>query len=945
MAYTASNVRLWDRLVNTNNASNGDNGLLLHPETTLSQVKMTVAGGLVSSSDELSFNASSAWDSGISAIVSSNYCPLEKTITNTTQYANMHTTGGSATVTDLAGSTGYGTLVNAITVTTEVRDTDSATNTAVPTERAVALALEYKQQVMSNGVFTTFDENDGYIVVDVNAQTNSLPALSDATNTQFPTERVVRYAINEAANGASNYASSLVSSLDLTISNAGYATSTWVLNNFWQKGEDPGGGGGGEDVPYANYTTAGKVQPIENKGLEVGAGGSLTLAIATSETIGGVIVPTAGGIAVDGLGNISLSAATFEATSNGTTNPLGGVRVWTSGGLKLSNGVLAMSSATTASMGGVIVPTGSGIKITNGSIGLSSATASYLGGVIVPSNKGLYLNNGSLTLSSAPVVAAYSTASTSVTNSKTGGVVVMSAIAQAATTAQSSLPIVPTVDAVYNAIAAVDGKPISSGSGISVTSETASYTISLNSANTTSLGGVIVPTGSGLNITNGSVTLSSATTTALGGVVVGDGINVTNGTISLAAQPATAAYTGPFAVTYSGTATNKVNVAKGYVKWLDGHTLIAASNGITLAANAFIYLVGSSGGAAGEVITGSAYSATVLPTGNNTTPVIYSRTTTSYTATGTSRFKWTTAGGSMWAPADLGVGTSVYGTSNGTTAIGEVTYFSGTITVGGSVYSRTSEDAFDTLAWVNDGGVKYTTSAWPKVNDYTLFSIASRFGYATTEPSLPPAGAFYTMLAQNSGGSMHQQQYGTVWHEHWGDDYRGQFTIMRVERAQMSATTVPGMGTHPYKYIIANGGRIYGGMNFKSGRLWAGAPVSGGIIAAPGDMEYPTITVAAVGTVTAATYTDGGTTVTKNDGLYFPYGVGGEVWLNVWSGTWPTAWGGNDATAAMWHTVVHSVCLEGQIPNCYSVQLGWVTGNGAPQQDHKGPVAIRGRWA
>ena len=787
-----------------------------------------------------------------------------------------------------------------------------------------------------------------------------------------------------------------------------YYTDTVTLNANFATKAPPSDQNAGIIIPGSGLDQDGyvvnlaKATPTSIGGIIVGSGlsadgtGKLDVTPATTTSLGGVTVPASGGIDIDASGNITMSSASYVTTSDGassgtTYKPLGGVRVWDSGGLLVSNGVLSLREANISSgygyyntrrIGGVLL----GSALTSGYPGQPASVARIaptldLLTVAVKEREPIffvsdcklnsttnvgtaYIASGLLLDSDGTILASKS--KTSVTFDQGTANTIYAKFSSNTTTNQWDInyQLTSATDAAnvfYRPIAY-----ISAGAGVGSDANSVKFNGKIHQYQWGAVrlgesgggGGEAVPYASytiagkvqpienqGLEVgAGGALTLAKATTNTIGGVVVGDGINVTNGTISLAAQPATAAYTGPFAVTYSGTATNKVNVAKGYVKWLDGYTLIAASNGIALAANEFIYLVGSSGRAAGEVITGSAYSATVLPTGNNTTPVIYSRTTTSYTATGTSRFKWTTAGGSMWAPSDLGVGTQVYATSNGTTAIGEVTYFSGTITVGGNVYSRTSDDAFDTITWVNNGAVKYTTSAWPKVNDHTLFTVSSRFGYATTEPSLPPAGVFYTMLAQNSGGNMHQQQFGTVWHEHWGDDYRGQFSIVRIERTAMSATTVPTIGTYPYRYIIANGGRIYGGLDFKNGRFWAGTPVSGGIITAPGDMEYPTITVAAPGTATARTYTDGATTVTKNDGLYFPYGAGGEVWLNVWSGTWPAAWGGNDSLPVMWHTVVHSVCLEGYIPNCYSVQLGWVTGNGAPQQDHKGPVAIRGRW-
>ena len=534
------------------------------------------------------------------------------------------------------------------------------------------------------------------------------------------------------------------------------------------------------------------------------------------------------------------------------------------------------------------------------------------------------------------------------------------------------------------------GKPVSQGDGITVTDNTTSYTVAVTPATTASIGGVIV--GNGLSVAaDGTIAV-----TATGGidsftVTKGTGINVTGasatgctvgvlyqdpisangstlalkydsnkltvsgGALTLVDGAVTGGYAGPFAAASTGgtTASMTVAVNGGYVKWLDGNTWVPSSDAKgsrwTLSSalsnttsgwvyssggswytpdKTALYLVGSSGAVAGQAITAHTYSATVGG-------VVYTRTESSNDTT--SRFKWTSGTGnnivSMWADQNLGLDTVAYDADTGTTSIGTVTDYKGTITVGGVAYVKSSTDTDETGAWLDaNGNAQYTASAWPLSGQNTLYTISEKFGYATSQGDLPPAGAFYTMLAQNQSGAIVQQQYGTVWHEHWGDDYKGQFAISRVALQTMSAQQLPTKNTYPYAYVIGRGGRMYGGIPFNQGRFWGGIWRSGSLIIPPSDIWYPMSNVSGT---------------SKNDALYFKYGTVNEVWLNIWSGTWPTTYGGTEQTAVndMWYVVAHPDCLEGKIQNCYSVQLGWVTGNGAPQQEHKGAIAIRGRWA
>ena len=1119
---TTSKVRLWDRLLSDYNVDSGD-GLVLHPETELAAVVMATDSYVVSSGNSLTLNADSVWSGNISGHVASEYCPLSKVVDGNTQYAEMYVSNGTATVTPVPTSTGYGTLINALSTTTSVGPVSgdgSATNDYIPTERAVALALEGKQQVLSGGACITLTPGSNYTAIDVSIQSNvPLPDLNQATQTVVPTEYVVRHAIDVGDAAGSNYAYGLADNLRVSIQNAGYATSAWCINTFALKGEGGSGSSGGSAtgdpatydslgvVKIAGSGTAGlaitlglvesgagelSLVPATDStlgGVVVGTGLTMSntskvrLRVASGNAIGGVMVPSGSGLSLDSsTGSLRLSAAPVGASTttyaNAVTfvgsNTIGGVYVMNhiesattaahkskaivptvdavysaidavtytfSSGVTETDGTVTLDKATTAAIGGIVV--GSGLEVSNGTASLASADYNSFGGVAITESMGIGITDGVISMTGAPVVSTYSSAFTLAASGNFGGVVVMSKIESTDDAYAVTAPIVPTVQAVYDYVSASGGggggKPISSGGGITITDSTTYDVLTLNragtssaayggvyvpsgsglglitatgtsqgklylsSATSTALGGVKVPNNSGLSLTNGSLKLSSATTTSIGGVIVpsSSGLTIANGSLGVtsaifgsdyaeavakcssgnfggvvlmssiasggsdnashavvptvdavynALQAVDASYTGPFAVASAsqGATTSDlyVNIDSGYVKWLDGNTLV---NGVTdqqLDNGAFVYLVGSSGAVGGEKITASSYSATIS---SAATSGVYTRTTSTYVYSGTTRYKWTNVNGSMWAPEDLSLDTPVYAASNtaSSTSKGYVIGYKGSITVGGHAYVRSSTDPMNTLGWYSSGAVKYTASAWPLSGQSTLYNISSSFAYATTTPSLPPAGAFYTMLAENAGGIVKQHQYGTVWHEHWGDDYRGQFAISRVARTTLPAEATMNIGAHPYKYIVGNGGRLYGGIKFGNGRIWAGAIVSGGVIMAPGDIMYPVQSVSIPGSINAqGVYVDSATSSSYADGLYVPYGTTAEVWMNIWSGTWPVTYGGTAQTAvtSTWYTVVHSQCLEGYIPNCYSVQLGWLTPNGAPQQEHRGAISVRGRW-
>ena len=754
-------------------------------------------------------------------------------------------------------------------------------------------------------------------------------------------------------------------------------------------------------------------------------------------------------------GNIDLATGTGGQTSiaQGT-----GITVT---GQAATGYTVSLNKAQTNTIGGVYVPADVGITLnTNtGAISLNRAgyTSAAYGGVWVDGETGLSVitattNKGKLYLNEAPPAETYDAAVTAGTTGNIGGVVIMKSIVGATTTVQSNCPVVPTVDAVYQAIQQGGGggrvveEATNGRINVNSTADTSKYIISAYKAGKTAnnFGGVYVPDSSGLTLdtATGELKAAIAGATVAGVVKVGTGLNmsasvtggsadtlyVTNGgggavvsagvgiyvasdtpltSYTVALKSATtfssggvllkaaitipynenntiptekaivdyikdSGYQGPFAVHYSSNTASTydstvVNISSGYVKWLDGQIPRASSNGIAMANGAYMYLCGSSGCVLGTAISNATYQIVVGgKTYNRTSTTSGNKTVWSSSTEGYQLWKTTTSPvSSCWTTATItSVGDIAYQTSAPTaeTSVGSITAVTNTITTGAVVYTRDDTgDAENTLysgyVWSgtsNSGGVdvtvsQYTGSAYPLNGAKTLPKVSQVFSYTTVQPPLPPAGAFYTMLAYNSGGKLYQQQYGTIWHEHWGDDYRGQFAISRSTLKQTTADTAA-FNTYPYRYNV-NGGILYGSADYlKHGRLFWGTPISGGLILSPGDISYPIIdSSTAQGKDTLdklkadGVITNG--TTELYDGLYVPYGTGANVWLNIWSGTWPVTYGGAATDPDWWWAVAHTICLEGIIPNCYSVQLGWITNNGAPQQDKKGSIAIRGRWA
>ena len=289
---STAKVRLYDQRSNT---------ILLHPETELSVVQCS-SGGLLTITGNSIYVASAAV---VATIASEGYIkePLLE-----------YTSSGS--VTNIGVSTGYGTLLHVISTTDTVRlPATSASNDLIPTEKAVAIGLERKQDTLLPGDFITITaDGAGHDV----AAVKTIAQIAGATvslDSVVPTAAAVNLAILTASGSAVNTAVTSVTTL-------GYATQTWTQQNFVSKGSVG-------DWGYADYTTAGVVRPIQGSGLQVGDSGTLSVAPATSSTIGGVMVPAGYGLSIAGTGALALNAAGTVAAE------LGGVYVPISSGLHL----------------------------------------------------------------------------------------------------------------------------------------------------------------------------------------------------------------------------------------------------------------------------------------------------------------------------------------------------------------------------------------------------------------------------------------------------------------------------------------------------------------------------------------------------------------------------------------------------------------------------------
>lgn len=889
---TSAKVRLYDQ-------REASSSTLLYPETALPCVKMTTGGGIISSGSNLTLNASSAWDSGIGAIVSSRYCPLSAVVSGETLYADMYTEGGSATVTEIETSTGYGTLLHALETTTQVRGVDSATNDLIPTEHAVAGALAGKQETLSAGSgITLTPDGRGITTVAISAALVVDP-IGSAAATKYPTESAVRAAVDAAAASATN---SAVSIMNTSISAAGYATSNWVNGNFIHSGEQT-------SVGFATSDSAGIVYVPGGSGLLVGTSGKLTLETAASSTLGGVMVPAGGALTVDTSGKLTAIGATNSAAGvfKVSTSISSDYRSWSD-----------LHATTERAVGNYIASQGYGLDYVGPFDVITAGDSIYARGdgrVFIRQSDGTAISAGFKVsaYNTYPVLDNYSALASSASSTRRPVILYMR---------------------------------VSSSNGTWSVPQSA-YTTAVFDSSTYSFPIALIDTGGKImQCQHGDLVIDTWIPGAGGG---GSGAYV---------------YDGPFAVTNSGA-----NVAGGYVKWLDGHTWIDGSSGLTTlgsgtyysnatasgysGTNTACYLCGSSGLNEGVLI--SASTATITYGG-----AIYSRSVDSdhiYSSGNTSewRYSWKNGTTYRWTTAYIpSAGVAVYASASAATSVGTATAANTTIKLSGDtkVYSKTLQNGSAVTAkgyqWTNGTANVYTYEEWPTANNaYTVATLGSVFSFTTVEPDLPPAGKFYTMLAQNQGGTVKQQQHGTVWHEHWGDDYKGQFAISRVMRPSVKVnnktitdTDTPNSFTTlaPFRYIIANGGMIYGDVNFRKEGLGLDIRSDGLYLDAP-LFEYPL-------------YSSG--TYSATNGLYTNFGQSINVWLHIAppGAKWPADYESNGqrvsgSTIRGWHFLVNTRCMEEVLDNqgFYAINLGWVTGNGSPQQDHKGAIVVRGRWA
>lgn len=983
---TTSKVRLWDRLQSDYNVGSGD-GLVLHPETELSAIVMTTGGGIVSSSNQLSLNASNAWVSGLSGIVAESYCPLSKTVEGNTQYADMYTSNGSAVVSNVQDGDLQPIWGNYKPVTSVGMPPIASGSSCVPTELAVANALATRQQVLSGGDCIVLSAGTNQTEIGVSAQHSvPLPALSAALQTRIPTEYVVRHAIDTGNQACSSYAYDLVSSLDVSIHNAGYAASAWCLNTFLQKGESPTPTPGG-DWSYATETSAGVVLPYSGGGLTVGGSGSLGLAVATSNRLGGVKIGSGLGMSGTAADTLYIKSAT-NASIGGIYVPSGKGLSVTNGGIQLSmapivpdytiamnssaagtvGGVIVMSavsaagtgqsscpvvptvdavynaveaakcphtfssglteddithvvtldSATTAALGGIIV--GSGLEVNSGKVDLTSADYSTFGGVIISDSMGLGITDGVVSVTAAPVEATYAAAFAKEGSGTIGGVVVMSSIESTADSYAKGAPIVPTVQAVYDYVSASGGagggKPVSSGGGVTVTDNTTSYTLTLNRAGTTSAayGGVYVQSGSGLGLitatgtSQGKLYLSSATSTALGGVKVpnNSGLSLTNGSLKLSSATTTA-IGGVIVPTGSGLVIN--NGSLGLTSAVFGSDYSDAADKASNGYFGGVVLMSS-------IVSGGAYSShAIVPT----VDAVYSALQ-SVDAAYTGPF--------AVVPSESGDNNALVCTFSG----GIIRTLNGDIEV--PTRGGTLNDG-DTVYLYGSSGLSPAGAEHQTTNDFVIASDGQTL--------VAGAGENYTRLAVNSGGKLLQYQYGDMGTEFWGDDYWNVFAISRMPLPSDVVSSAINSGYHKNRYVLDSGGSIYGCAPFNSAgsNYISSYPFFGNTLTSSQTFTYPTV----------SGYTSSG--AHPHDGLYLKHeqtmAQQAQVWLNIWSGTWPSSSGGwYNSTTKMWRYVVDTCCYEQKneawCSGAYSVQIGNITNNGAPVQMHKGALAVRGRW-
>ena len=373
MADTSSiRVRLRDK--NGNNAAvNDGSGLILHPEAELRDLVMSTGGGIVRNVNSMYLDPSSAWNSGLSAIAYSHFVPVSKvssgsastTYATSTMYGNMFTPDGAATVSELPGSTGYGTLVNEIELASRIRDVENADNAHVPTELAAAVALSGKEMTLSQGTCITISKGSTSATVAVNVQNGAIPPQNSAVQSRVPTEYSVRYTLDVMSNGIETNCSNYTTIISQNITSSGYATSNWVSSNFIRSGQ----------------TAA---MPVFTSGVSLNvASNAVVVTSATSAVLGGVKIGASAstGLYRDTNGVLKVAMATYVPISNYGLNSAfapAGVRVVSHAGIGLQAGNIFLNPATTAYVASSNVGGIGGVYLLNSITSSSPASDNHL---------------------------------------------------------------------------------------------------------------------------------------------------------------------------------------------------------------------------------------------------------------------------------------------------------------------------------------------------------------------------------------------------------------------------------------------------------------------------------------------------------------------------------------------------------------------------------------
>ena len=288
-----------------------------HPITELRcVVSASSGGGIRLSGNSIYFDRTVLQlptSSEVPIIASDYFCPLQLVVNGSTQYADMFVRGATATVAQVPDATGYGEFSHPIDVVQAVRDTATASSMCVPSELAVANALEHKQRLLSAGSFVSFTSGNVADIIAVDGAIVIRP-VEQATYDVLATEGATRDAIDAASASCKGYTDQTALTLSGAITGSGYATSAWVNANFVRSGTIPPAG------PTYTFTS----------GITEVTGHTVKLVPAGSNFIGGVQIPTGSGLTLNAeTGALTVASAsayaTYAAASAGTF--WGGVRV------------------------------------------------------------------------------------------------------------------------------------------------------------------------------------------------------------------------------------------------------------------------------------------------------------------------------------------------------------------------------------------------------------------------------------------------------------------------------------------------------------------------------------------------------------------------------------------------------------------------------------------